>query len=65
MQIFRLGDEFSALFLCKNGAYVNVSTPETGDTPLHLAAKFDSLKILTEKLIDLGADIDAQNDRSL
>ena len=31
-----IDDEFSALFLCDHGAQVNVSTPESGDTPLHL-----------------------------
>ena len=41
---------------------VNVSTPETGDTPLHLAAKYETMAKVAEKLIALNADPNAQND---
>jgi len=41
---------------------VNVSTPELGDTPLHLAAKFESMAKVAEKIVQMKADINAQND---
>lgn len=64
MDDFSTDDVFSSLFLCKNGAHVNVSTPETGDTPLHMAAKYESLRVVAEKLLELGADTNAQNDNN-
>ena len=60
---FLSDDEFSALYLCDHGAQVNVVTPESGDTALHLAAKFRNLRSVAEKLLSLKADPNAQNDQ--
>jgi hypothetical protein len=43
---------------------VNVATPESGDTALHLAAKFGSMRSVAEKLVKAKADPNAQNDLS-
>jgi hypothetical protein len=50
------------LFLCGHGAHVNAVTPDTGESALHLAAKFSGMKKVAETLITMTADPNSKND---
>ena len=58
-------DERSALFLVDRGAAVDGAVPVSGDTPLHLLAaggpQDEWRGRLARRLLDAGADTDAQN----
>lgn len=54
-------DAFSAMFLLKNGARVNVTRPSDLNTPLHLSAEHNDLVDVAEKLVGLGADVNPTN----
>lgn len=49
-----------ALFLLKNGAYIDATVENTGDTPLILACKVLSIKCI-KTLVKEGADIAIEN----
>lgn len=68
---FLIGDEFSASFLIKNKADVNMTTHLDKETPLHMTASFNpdmtaadvmaGMARITEMLLTNGAVVNSQD----
>ena len=54
-------DVYSANFLLKHGAKVNVKRRFDENTPLHLAAQHSDMNVVTEILLEKEAHINASN----
>ena len=57
-----VGDEYSAMFLLQHGASSTIRWPQTGEGPLHLVCRAKGLYEVGRKLLQSGADPNAQND---